>query len=129
MQQGNRIILVLGILAIAAGILVIFEASSFQKKARLTEGKVVYVSGSSFRIQYVTEDSIEKIRYGSKKTHGYREGATAKVWYRIDNPDKARFSDGKKGGKKIIMVGAVAVLLGIYPLFMKKKGTPGAPVS
>ncbi len=39
MQQGNRIILVLGILAIAAGIIVYFEASSFQKKARLTEGK------------------------------------------------------------------------------------------
>jgi hypothetical protein len=51
MQQGNKIILVLGIIAIAAGIIVFFEATSFQKKAVLTQGKVVYAMGSSYRIQ------------------------------------------------------------------------------
>jgi len=129
MQQGNRIILVLGILAIAAGLYVYFEASSFQKKARLTEGKVVYVLGSSYKIQYVTEDGAEKIKQGSGKNHGFREGASAKVWYRIDNPGKARLSDGKKGGKKIIIAGAFCILMGIYPLFQRKKEAPGTPVS
>jgi hypothetical protein len=128
MQQGNKIILVLGILAIASGIFVIIEASSFQKKARLTEGKVVYVLGSSYRIQYFTDDGTEKVKNGSGKTHGYREGASARVWYRTDNPDKARLSDGKKSGKKIIFAGAFCILLGIYPLFMKKKEAPGTPV-
>lgn len=122
MEKGNKIILVLGIVAIAAGILVIIEASSFQKKATLTEGKVVYVLGSSYKIQYFTQDGAEKIKQGSGKTHGYREGAKARVWYRTDNPDKARLSDGKKGGKNIIIGGFLCVLLGIYPLFQKKKG-------
>jgi len=129
MQQGNRIILVLGILAIAAGIFVYFEASSFQKKARLTEGKVVHVLGTSYSIQYVTEDGTEKIKQGSGKTHGYREGASAKVWYRTDNPDKARLSDGKKGGRKVIIAGFIAVALGVYPLFQRKKDAPGSQVS
>jgi len=43
------------------------------------------------------------------------------MWYRTDNPDKARLTDGKKGSKKIIIAGAFCILLGIYPLFMKKK--------
>ena len=121
MQQGNRIILVLGILAIAAGIAVYFEASSFQGKSTLTEGKVVYVLGSSYRIQFHTPDGAERIIRGSGKTHGYREGNSARVWYRTDNPDRARLSDGKKGGKKIVVAGLVCILLGVYPLFQKKK--------
>lgn len=121
MLQGNKIILVLGILAIAAGIAVYFEASSFQGKATLTEGKVVYVLGSSYRIRYITSDGQEKIIQGSGKTHGFREGNSARVWYRTDNPDKARLSDGKKGGKNIIIGGVVCIFLGIYPLFQKKK--------
>jgi len=129
MEKGNWIILVMGILAIALGISVYFEASSFQKKATLAEGKVVYVLGSSFKIQYVAGDSAVKIKQGSGKGHSFREGESAKIWYRTDNPDKARITDGKRGGKKIIIFGAVAVLLGIYPLFLRKKGTPATPVS
>lgn len=121
MQQGNRIMLVLGIFAIAAGIFVIIEASSFQNKARMTEGKVIHVLGSSYTIQYVTEEGTEKIKQGSGKSHGFREGENAKVWYRTDNPDKARLSDGKKGGKKIFIAGAFCILMGIYPLFQRKK--------
>jgi len=123
MTKGNVIILVLGIIAIAAGVFVYSEASSFQKKAKLTEGKVVHVLGTSYSIQYVIEDGTEKIVKGSGKRHGYREGASAKVWYRIDNPDKARLSDGKRGGKKIVIGGAFCILLGISPLFLKKRGT------
>lgn len=121
MQKGNVIILVIGILAIAAGIFVFFEAASFQKKSIFTEGKVVYVLGSSYRIQYFTEDGTEKIVRGSGKTHGFREGESAKVWYRTDNSDRARLTDGKRGGKRIIIAGAIAVMLGIYPLFQKRK--------
>jgi hypothetical protein len=121
MEQGNKIILVLGILAIAAGVFVKSEASSFQKKAVLTEGKVVHVLGSSYKIRYVTDDGTEKILQGSGKTHGFREGNSTRVWYRTDNPDRARLSDGKKGAKTLFIAGTVCILLGIYPLFQKKK--------
>jgi uncharacterized membrane protein HdeD (DUF308 family) len=121
MEKGNKIVLILGFLAIVAGILVIFEASSFQKKAVLTEGKVVWVLGSSFKIQYFTDDGTEKIYRGSGKTHGFREGNNVSVWYRTDNPDRVRLSDGKKGAKTLFIIGIVCILLGIYPLFQKKK--------
>jgi hypothetical protein len=121
MEQGNKIILVLGILAIAAGVFVRFEASSFQKKAVPTEGKVVHVIGSSYKIQYFTDDGTEKIYQGSGKTHGFREGNSVRVWYRADKPERVRFSDGKKGAKTLFIAGTVCLLLGIYPLFMKKK--------
>jgi uncharacterized membrane protein HdeD (DUF308 family) len=126
MEQGNKIILVLGILAIAAGVLVIFEAASFQKKAIITEGKVVYVLGSSFKIQYFTKDGTEKIHRGSGKTHGYREGDSVTVWYRADNPDRVRFTDRKKVAKTLFIAGIVCILLGIYPLFQKKKENSAA---
>ena len=121
MEQGNKIILVLGILAIAAGVFVIFEASSFQKKAKHTEDKVVHVLGSSYKIQYFTEDGTEKIYQGSGKTHGFREGNIVRVWYRTDNPDRVRFTDGKKGAKALFIAGIACILLGIYPLLLKKR--------
>lgn len=121
MEKGNKIILILGILAIAAGVFVFFEASSFQKKATLTNGKVVYVLGSSYKIQYYIEDGTEKNYRGSQKNHKYREGNSVSVWYKTNNPDKARISDGKKGAKNFFIAGAVCILLGIYPLFQKKK--------
>jgi hypothetical protein len=121
MEKGNRIILVLGILAIAAGIFVTLDASSFRKKAIYTEGKVVYVLGSSYKIQYFTNDGTEKIYRGSGKTHGFHEGDSVKVWYRSNNPNRARFSDGKKGARTLFIGGLVCFLLGIYPLFLKKK--------
>ena len=121
MEQGNKIILVLGILAIAAGVFVIFEASSFQKKATITQGKVVHVLGSSYKIQYFTENGAGLIYQGSGKKHGYREGNSVKVWYRTDKPDRVRFSDGKKGAKTLFIAGIVCIFLGIYPLFQKKK--------
>ena len=124
MEQGNKIILVLGILAIAAGVFVRYDASAFQEKAVLTEGKVVYVLGSSYKIQYFTGDGTEKIYQGSGKTHGFREGNSVSLWYRSNNPDRVRFSDGKKGAKTLFIAGIVCILLGIYPLFLKKKDTP-----
>jgi hypothetical protein len=121
MEQGNKIILVIGIVAIAAGTLVTFEASSFQEKATITEGKVIHVIGSSYKISYFTVDGTEKIYRGSGKTHGYREGNSVRVWYKTDNPDRARFSDGKKAARTLFIAGIVCILLGIYPLVQKKK--------
>lgn len=121
MEKGNKIILVFGILAIAVGIIVLFEASSFQKKATLTEGKVVYVLGSSYKIQYFTNDGIEKIYRGSGKTHEFREGNSVTVWYKTDNPDRVRFSNGKKAASTFLVGGIVCILLGIYPFLLKKK--------
>jgi hypothetical protein len=121
MEQGNKIILVLGIVAIAAGAFVFFEASLFLKKAIHTEGKVIHVLGSSFRIQYFTEDGTVKVYQGSGKSHGYREGNTVNAWYRKDNTDKVRFSDGKKASKTLLIAGVVCIMLGIYPLLQKKK--------
>lgn len=129
MQKGNVIILILGIIAIAAGIFVRFEAKSFHKQTRMAEGKVVHVIGSSFKIQYFTEDGTEKILQGSGKTHGFREGAKANVWYRTDNPDRARLSDGKKAGKTLFIAGAFCILMGIYPLFLKNGGTIQKPMA
>lgn len=121
MEKGNKIILVIGILAIAAGIIVYYEASSFRENAIQTEGKVVHVLGSSYKIQYFTADGTEKICQGSGKNHGFREGNTVNVWYSKDNPDRARYTDRNKVARMLIIAGIVGILLGIYPLFMKKK--------
>jgi hypothetical protein len=126
MEKGNKIILVLGVLAIAAGVIVSREAASFQKKAVFTEGKVVHVLGSSYSIMYTTMDGTEKTYRGSGKSHGYREGNRVNAWYKADNPDRVRFSDGKKMVRTLFIAGAFCILMGIYPLFMKKKETPAA---
>ena len=121
MEKGNKIMLVVGILAIAAGIFVYYESLSFQAKATSTEGKVIHVLGSSYKIQYCTADGTEKICHGSGKNHGYREGNTLTVWYKTDNPDRVRFSDRKKASRTLIIAGIAGILMGIYPLFIKKK--------
>ena len=121
MEKGNKIILVLGMIAIAAGVIVNFEASWFQNKALLTEGKVVHVIGTSYKIQYFTTDGAEKIYQGSRKTHGFREGDSVKIWYRVDEPNSARLNNGKDVARTIFIAGIVCILLGIYPLFLKKK--------
>ncbi len=123
METGNKIILVLGILAIATGVFLRFNYASYLKKATLTEGKVVHVLGSSYKIQYFTGDGTEKTHQGSGKTHGYREGNTVKVWYRNDKPERIRLSDGRRGLIRLFGAGAACIALGVYPLFRKKKAS------
>lgn len=125
MEQGNKIVLILGILAIAAGVLVHYESSSFLKKSVRTEGKVVHVLGTSYRISYTIADGTEKIINGSGKKHGYHEGDTVSVWYRTDNPARARLSDGRKGTRMLYGAGIFCIILGIYPLFMGRKKPSG----
>jgi hypothetical protein len=83
---------------------------------------VVHVIGTSYKIQYFTTDGAENIYQGSRKTHGFHEGDVVKVWYKPDNPSRARLNNGKDVAKTIFIAGIVCVLLGIYPLFQKKKG-------
>ncbi len=121
MEKGNKIALILGIVAIVASVFVILESSSFQKKAILTKGKVVYVLGSSYKIQYFTDEGTEKIYQGSWKNNKYHEGNSVSAWYKISNPERVRFSDRKKEAKTLLTSGLIGILLGIYPLFQKKK--------
>lgn len=121
MEKGNKIILVMGIIALAAGIIVKSEYASFIKGAIQTEGKVVHVLGSSYRISYTIQDGTEKIRRGSGKGHSYHEGDIVKAWYSAENPDRVRFSDGKKAGNMLFGTAIFCILMGIYPLFLKKK--------
>jgi hypothetical protein len=65
MQKGNVIILILGIIVICSGIFVYFEASSFQKGARLTEGIVVHVPGSSYRIRLPEPQGVRPKKNGN----------------------------------------------------------------
>jgi hypothetical protein len=126
MEKGNKIILVLGIIAFAAGFIVKSNYATFLKTAVQTEGKVVHVLGSSYQIRYFTADGAEKLVRGSGKSHGYHEGDIVKAWYPADVPDRVRFSDGRKGTRMLFGAGIFCVLMGIYPLFLKKKETPGA---
>ena len=121
MKQGNKIILVLSIIAFAVGIFVISKELSFRKNAVQTEGKVVSTLGSTFDVQYFTADGIEKTKRFTAKMNTNRAGDAKKIWYLPDNPDKAKLSNGTDGGRPLIIAGLVCVLLGVYPLFMKKK--------
>jgi hypothetical protein len=121
MEKGNKIVLIIGFLAIGASVFVTFEAASFLKKAISTQGKVVHVLGSSYQLQYFTADGVRKIYQGSGKTHGFHEGDNVPIWYKTDDPNSIRLSDGKKGAKILFISGIVCILLGIYPLFLKKK--------
>jgi hypothetical protein len=66
---------------------------------------------------------VEHILSGSQKNNKHHEGNKIKVFYRIDNPDKARISDGKKGGKKLIIVAIVMLLLNMISVFQGRART------
>lgn len=121
METGNKIILVIGILAIGVGILVKYNSAAFQEKAVKTDGKVVHTLSSSYHIQYFTTEGTEHLYKGSQKNHKFREGNTLTIWYNSEKPDKIRLSDGKKTTRSILIAGFVCLLLGIYPLFTRRK--------
>lgn len=121
MNKGTTILLVLCILAIIAGTVVIFEASSYQKKAKITEGIVADRRLSSFHVIYKSDDGKEHNLYVSAKNNKHNEGDNIKVFYRSDNPDKARITDGKKGGKKIIIIAIVMLLFDLNLINRNRK--------
>jgi hypothetical protein len=121
MNKGTKILLVLCLIAIIAGIAVIFEASAFQKNAKITEGIVENSRMSSFHVIYASDDGVKHDLYVSRKNNGLNDGEKIKVFYRIDNPDKARINNGKKGGKKIIIIAFVMLLFDFYMIYNNKK--------
>jgi hypothetical protein len=121
MNQGNKILLILCIIALIAGVAVIFEASAFQKKAKITTGIVDNSRISSYHVIYKSDDGVEHNLYISAKNHRRHDRDQIKVFYRIDNPDKARISDGIKGGRKIIIVAIVLLLFDLYLIYTNKK--------
>jgi hypothetical protein len=121
MNKGTIILLVLCLLTIVTGIAVIYEASAYQKKAKVTEGIVADRRTSSYHVIYKSDDGAEHNLRVSAKNNKRREGDKIKVFYRIDNPDKARITDGKKGGKKIIIIAIVMLLFDFYMIYTNRK--------
>jgi len=121
MNKGTRILLVLCLIAIGAGIAVFFEASSFQKKAKVTEGIVENSRLSSYHVIYTSDDGVKHSLYVSKKNNGLNDGDKINVSYRIDNPDYARINNGKIGGKKIIIIAIVMLLFDFYMIYINRK--------
>lgn len=121
MEKGNKIILVMGIIAMAAAVFSYFESSAFHGKASETQGRVVHVLGSSYRISYTTAEGNELVYQGSGKTHGFREGDAVNIWYRNDKPAKVRFNNSHKGAKMLGGIAAFCIIMGLYPLFLRKK--------
>lgn len=121
MNNGTKILLVLCLITIVAGIAVFFEASAFQKKAKVTEGIVENSRISSFHVIYTSDDGVKRDLYVSRKNNGLNDGEKIKVFYRIDNPDNARINNGKKGGKKIIIIAFVMLLFDFYMIYNNKK--------
>jgi hypothetical protein len=115
MKQGNKILLVLSLIAIIAGMAIFFEASSWQKKCKVTEGIVTARDTRYYTVKFKSDDGIEHSYKGlQSKNKKYYIGDKFKVFYQADNPENARFHDGKKGGRTIIIVGILMLLLDIY---------------
>jgi hypothetical protein len=123
MKPGNKILFVLCAIALAAGVIIYLEASAFQKTAKVTKGYVSGTSLSRFEIKYFSDDGKERIYAGNHGGKGrrYHDGEEIKVYYQIDNPDKARISDGKKGGKKVVFWGFILLLFNLLSVSQDKK--------
>jgi hypothetical protein len=122
MKPGNKILFVLCGIAIAIGVIIYFEASAFQKTAKITQGVVVNSSMSRYEIKYTSGDGIERTYKGVNGSKGRRhDGDLVKVFYQIDNPDKCRFSDGVKGGKKVVFWGFIMLLFNLVSIYSGRK--------
>jgi len=122
MKPGNKILFVIIFLTIIAGLILYFEASAFQKTAKITEGVVTDYSTSYFFVQYISDDGVERTFKGSQKKNGkIKSGEKMKVYYQTDNPDKARVSNGVKSGKKFFVFAAFLLLVNIVSVYQDKK--------
>lgn len=121
MYKGNLILLVICLIAMAAGTAVFFEASAYQKKAKVTVGTVNDRRISSYHVIYKSDDGAEHNMYVSAKNNKYNDGEKIKVFYQPNNPDNARITDGKKVGKVIIIIAFVMLLLDFYLIYVNRK--------
>ena len=123
MKTGNIILFVLCGIAIAAGVAIYLEASAFQKTAKITVGTVANSSLSRYEIKYTSDDGVERTFKGTHSSKGgrYRDGDIKKVFYKTDNPDKCRISDGKKSGKKIVFWAFIMLLFNLFLVYNNRK--------
>jgi hypothetical protein len=123
MKPGNKILFVLCGIAFAVGVAIYLEASAFQKASKVTEGTVVNSSLSRYEVKYTSDDGIERTnqRTHSSKGHKYHNGDKVKVFYRIDNPDKCRISDGVKSGKKVVFWTFIMLLFNLLSVYSGRK--------
>jgi hypothetical protein len=123
MKTGNIILFVLCAIAIAIGVGIYLEASSFQKKAKVTLGIVANSSLSHYEVKYTSDDGVERtnMRTHSSKGRTYHDGDKVKVFYKIDNPDKCRISDGKKSGKKVVFWSFIMLLVNFLSVYQDRK--------
>ena len=122
MKPGNIILLVICLVAIGIGTAIYFEASAFQKTAKITVGTVTDSDISSYYVKYTSDDGVERTFKGShgKTKKGY-PGEKKKIFYQADNPDKARITDGVKAGKKVIIFAFLLLVLNIYMIYTNRK--------
>jgi hypothetical protein len=125
MKTGNKILFVLCAIAIAAGVIIYFEASAFQKKAKAIFGTVVNAGLSTYEIKFITEDGVEKTYHGNHGGKGRRfhDGERMRVFYMAGDPEKMRISDGVKNGKGVVKVGIVMLLFNILSVYFDRKRT------
>jgi len=123
MNPGNKILFVLCAIGIIAGITIYLEASAFQAKSKITQGVVSSTSIRQFELKYTSDDGVERTYTGNHGGKGktYHDGETVKVFYQIDNPDKCRLTDGKRGGKKVVFWTSMLLLFNIYSVYYGKK--------
>jgi hypothetical protein len=123
MKPGNKVLFALCAIALAAGVIIYLEASAFQKTVKITTGTVVNSSLSRYEIKYISDDGIERTnkRTHSRKGKTYQNGDKVKVFYKIDNPDKCRISDGKKSGKKVVFWAFIMLLFNLVSIYYGRK--------
>jgi hypothetical protein len=120
MKIGNKIFFVLCAVTILAGVIIYLEASAFQKKSKTTEGTVVNTSLSGYEIRYTSDDGINRVyrgNHGSSKGWHYHTGDRVTVFYRADNPENMRFSDGIKLGRNVTTIGVIMLLFNIFSVY------------
>jgi len=122
MKTGNIILLVICLVAIAIGTVIYFEASAFQKTAKITEGTVVNSDATYYYVQYTSDDGVVRTYRGNhgKTRKGYI-GDKKKVFFKADDPEKARITDGKKSGTKVIIFSFMLLLLDVYLIYTNRK--------
>jgi hypothetical protein len=123
MKSGNKILFVLCGIAIAVGVGIYLEAKAFQKIAKVTVGTVANSSLSRYEIKYTSDDGSERIYKGvhSSKGRSYHNGEKLKVFYKTDNPDNMRITDGVRSGKKIVFYTFLLLLFNMYSVYQGRK--------
>ena len=106
----------------AAGTAIYFEASAFQKTAKVTQGIVANSSSTYYDVKYTSDDGIERTHKATQGKNGkLRNGEKKKVFYQTDNPDKSRITDGVKGGRTTIIISIALLLVNLLSIYQGKK--------